>query len=70
LQLTQKVPFVLCIALRFIFAQNKGHFLGHLNLALGIQAVTLNIYRNAGLIPHVKNMIKCKLINKGNINEF
>jgi hypothetical protein len=28
LQLTQKAPFVLCIALRSIFAQNKGHFLG------------------------------------------
>jgi hypothetical protein len=28
LQLTQKASFVLCIALRFIFAQNKGHFLG------------------------------------------
>ncbi len=26
LQLTQKAPFVLCITLRFIFAQNKGHF--------------------------------------------
>jgi hypothetical protein len=26
LQLTQKASFVLCIALRFIFAQNKGHF--------------------------------------------
>jgi hypothetical protein len=28
LQLTQKAAFVLCITLRFIFAQNKGHFLG------------------------------------------
>jgi hypothetical protein len=28
LQLTQKASFVLCIALRSIFAQNKGHFLG------------------------------------------
>ncbi len=27
LQLTLKAPFVLCITLRFIFAQNKGHFL-------------------------------------------
>jgi hypothetical protein len=27
LQLTQKASFVLCIALRFIVAQNKGHFL-------------------------------------------
>jgi hypothetical protein len=27
LQLTQKASFVLCIALRFIIAQNKGHFL-------------------------------------------
>jgi hypothetical protein len=26
LQLTQKASFVLCIALRSIFAQNKGHF--------------------------------------------
>ncbi len=26
LQLTQKAPFVLCIALRSIIAQNKGHF--------------------------------------------
>jgi hypothetical protein len=26
LQLTQKASFVLCIALRFIIAQNKGHF--------------------------------------------
>jgi hypothetical protein len=34
LQLTQKASFVLCIALRFIFAQNKGHFFGQLNLAL------------------------------------
>ncbi len=28
LQLTQKVAFILCITLRYIFAQNKGHFLG------------------------------------------
>jgi hypothetical protein len=28
LQLTQKASFVLCIALRSIFAQNKGRFLG------------------------------------------
>jgi hypothetical protein len=28
LQLTQKASFVLCITLRFIVAQNKGHFLG------------------------------------------
>jgi hypothetical protein len=28
LQLTQKASFVLCIPLRFIIAQNKGHFLG------------------------------------------
>jgi hypothetical protein len=28
LQLTQKVAFVLCIALGFIIPQNKGHFLG------------------------------------------
>jgi hypothetical protein len=28
LQLTQKAPFVLCITLRFIMAQNKGHFSG------------------------------------------
>ena len=27
LQVTQKASFVLCIALRSIFAQNKGHFL-------------------------------------------
>jgi hypothetical protein len=27
LQLTQKASFVLCIALRVIIAQNKGHFL-------------------------------------------
>jgi hypothetical protein len=27
LQLTQKASFVLCITLRFIFAQNKGRFL-------------------------------------------
>jgi hypothetical protein len=26
LQLTQKASFILCIALRSIFAQNKGHF--------------------------------------------
>jgi hypothetical protein len=26
LQLTQKASFVLCIALRFIFAQNQGRF--------------------------------------------
>jgi hypothetical protein len=26
LQLTQKASFVLCITLRSIFAQNKGHF--------------------------------------------
>ncbi len=28
LQLTQKASFVLCITLRSIVAQNKGHFLG------------------------------------------
>jgi hypothetical protein len=28
LQLTQKASSVLCIALRSIFAQNKGHFSG------------------------------------------
>jgi hypothetical protein len=37
LQLTQKAPFVLCITLRFIIAQNKGHFLGQLNLALALK---------------------------------
>ena len=40
LQVTQKASFVLCITLRFIFAQNKGHFLGHLNLALAVNKIS------------------------------
>jgi hypothetical protein len=37
------------------------------SLALGIQAVTLNIYRNTSFVLHVKTMINVKLINEGNI---
>ncbi len=39
LQVTQKAAFVLCITLRSIVAQNKGRFLGHLNLALYPKAI-------------------------------